>query len=37
MVLKEKANEELQKLRVEAVDLVDKIDDGHVKHELLNI
>lgn len=37
VLVKEKANEDLQKLRVEAVDLVDKIDDGHVQHEILNI
>lgn len=35
--IKEKANEDLQKLRVEAIELIDKIDDGHVKHEILNI
>ena len=37
VLIKEKANEDLQKLRVEAVELDEKIDDGHVKHELLNI
>lgn len=28
--IKEQSNEDLQKLRVEAVELVDKIDDGYV-------
>lgn len=35
--LKEKSNEELQKLKAEAVDLLAKIDEGLVNHEMLQI
>lgn len=35
--LKERSNEELQKLKAEAKTLLEKIDEGLVKHELLQI